>query len=111
VWQHKLSAAEKAVLGSGRFPVLLIHGIKDKVAPPGYAKRLAREIGAGLALLPGAHVVMRESAQQASACAALGWLARGRRGRRRPAARLAQPLPRRAAPPLARRAAQSAPLR
>jgi len=54
------------VLASGRFPVLFIHGLKDKVAPPSYAQRLSREVGASLALLPGAHVVMRESAKEVS---------------------------------------------
>lgn len=64
VWHHKLSQQEKAVLRSGAFPVLFIHGLKDKVAPAAYAQRLSRELGASIALLPGAHVVMRESAQQ-----------------------------------------------
>ncbi|GBF93665.1 hypothetical protein Rsub_06768 [Raphidocelis subcapitata] len=68
VWQHRLSAADRAVLaGGGGFPVLLIHGLKDKIAPASYAQRLARDIGAGLALLPGAHVVMRESAKEVNA--------------------------------------------
>jgi hypothetical protein len=41
VWQHRLTAADKAVLaGGGGFPVLLIHGLKDKArarAPWGLA--------------------------------------------------------------------------
>jgi pimeloyl-ACP methyl ester carboxylesterase len=64
VWHHRLTPSDKVVLASGAFPVLLIHGVKDKVAPASYSQRLAREVGASFALLPGAHVVMRESAKQ-----------------------------------------------
>ncbi|KAI8467118.1 MAG: Alpha/Beta hydrolase protein [Monoraphidium minutum] len=67
VWHHKLAPEEKAALRAARFPVLFIHGMKDKVAPPAHAQRLSRELGAGLALLPGAHVVMREAAAQVNA--------------------------------------------
>lgn len=67
LWHHRLRSADKAVLRARRFPVLFIHGYKDKVAPSSYAIQLSKEIGAQLALLPGAHVVMRESSRQVNA--------------------------------------------
>ena len=55
------------MLASRAFPVLVIHGVKDKIAPPAYAQRLARDLNAGCALLPGAHVIYREAAREVNA--------------------------------------------
>lgn len=45
---------------------LLIHGYSDCLADPSYAMKMGKRLGAMCVMVPGAHLITRESVQEAS---------------------------------------------
>lgn len=64
VWHHTLTHADAVAIRTAPFPVRVVHGAHDLLAMPRYGAALARRLHAPLALLAGAHFIVRECAEQ-----------------------------------------------
>ncbi|GIL91824.1 hypothetical protein Vretifemale_19411 [Volvox reticuliferus] len=64
VMTHKLTASERQRLGAFGIPIKVIHGSEDILAELRHARRLARDLGAPLVVVDGAHFIPRDCAHQ-----------------------------------------------